>query len=359
MKIDIATKFKPFSHRAGTQVLIPGGLFVAKIYPSCLKILENNEEIYVLNFLVNDADKDFVIIQDLEKKCLNISCRSIEGYFRYCLKHRDDKIVFFLQKAPDQLIVDLTEKNSCVRVNLKPKETLDFKVRDKALVQKNIEKLSFGCHKKQDWQLVQRRNNPEEFIPFWFYLGQMTPQVEDMNCREGSLKYLSDIEILLKNKEKEIALNRLSNIFKAGFKELLIPVLYDDKFYGIFESSHDSNPIAINLLQDGYRFIRRFFIQKVKNVLWVLPNLPKDFHCGRLINVIEDDLMIDMEWSKKLLKKMKITALKDMELSFSFQNSLRFFNLKSSKRDKGIKFDVTTLLKLKQDQTYYFDNFKK
>lgn len=359
MKIHIASQLKPFSHKPGTHVLIPGGLWTAIVYPTCLKLVRDSQTVYKLNFLVTQAATDFTIIQDLEKKFVKVFFRAKEGYFRYHLKYKNSKLCFHLEKAQNGLTFDLYENSEPIRMTLKPKETLDFEITDKVSLEKSLEKLSFGCHKKQDWQLIQKRNNPSEYLPFWFYLGQITPSQENFEKR-GALKHLSEVEhFLSKGQEKEVVLKRLSDVFQAGFKELLVPCLYDEQHLGLFKSCDENNTLACNVLSLGYKIIRGFFLTYEDNTLSILTNLPKDFHCGRLVNLTEKGLIIDLEWSKKLLKKMKIQVIESQKVHFKFQKSLKSYRLKIAKKDHGKRVNTSDPIFFQEGNTYLFDNFRK
>ncbi len=359
MKIQIAAKLTPFSHKPGTEVLIPGGSIYATVYPTRLEICDSCSRLALFEFDIEKAYKDFTVIQDLEKRKVVVFLKSPGGYLKYQLEHIEDEILFTVLKSENGLSFTLNEGRSKDLLVLKEKETLSFSVSQRALKIDLLEKLSFGNHKKQDWQEVEKRDNPQEYLPFWYYLGQMVPNFDE-KLDEGSVKYLNLIRNDISAKEKAKALERLQHVFKGGFKGLMVPLLHDEKHLGLFETSCcSSNPKAIPLLSLGYRYIREFFIQSTQNELFVMPCLPKDFHAGRLIDISEKNLKIDLEWSKKLLKKLKITPTETVTIKLCFQPVLRTCKLKISKLRLGKIFKNGETIELVQGVTYLFDNFKK
>ena len=359
MKIQITSKLAPFSHKPGTEVLIPGGSIYATIYPTRLELCDACSRLALFEFDIENAYKDFTVIQDLERRKVIVFLKSSRGYLRYQLEHIGEEILFTVLKSESGLSFTLNEGDSKDLLVLKENETLSFPVAQEAVAISLLEKLSFGDHKKQDWQEIEKRDNPQEYLPFWYYLGQMVPN-SNQSVEEGSVKYLSLIEKDISAKEKAKALERLKHVFKGGFKGLMVPLLHDEKHLGLFEKSCcSSSPKALPLLSLGYRYIREFFIQSAQDRLTVMPCLPKDFHAGRLINVSEKDLKIDIEWSKKLLKKLKITAEKTVTVKLCFQTALKSCRLKTSKLHLGKTFNNGDLIELVQGVTYLFDNFKK
>lgn len=324
MKIAISEKLKPYSHLPGTSCLIPGTTLRAQVYPALIRI--DNQEIPLP---IEGPVKDFTVQLDLEKGCINVWGHTAKGYMRYAIWPGPDSFAIVADKFPS-----------------------DFKIQRGQITKLPFskERLSLGCHKAQDWCLTNRRLAMEEIFPFWLRLGQMTPEVQN-GPHEGVAALL----------DLPPCISSLSQLYLAGFKGILDPRLHDDDYQGFnLPDLTTNNPLSpLVLLTEGARLIRSLFIRQEGPTIKILPSLPTEFHCGRFINIQYPKFgTIDLEWSKKTIRKMIFRSEVDGEFTPEFYH-VKSYRLRTSLQDKGKRLTVGASLSIKSGNHYLLDNFMR
>ncbi len=338
MNITIAERLRPFSLTPGVSRILPGSSLVVQVFPTriILKDVYGNE-LDRLEVNVNGPVKDFTVQQDLEKGCVKVWGRAVNGYMRYFMAVSEGKVIVDVEKNP---VDKLLQGNFSYFVEGRlPKTKIP------------IERLSLGNHKKQDWDIVMRRGDIIEILPAWFRLGSMACGAEGSG---GAL--LDRCRDLISNKGKEELVDAFHNLFCACFDGILTPQYHDMKHQGLM-SGDIENPSV--LLSGGARIIKSMFIQQHDNELLMLPVLPSDLHCGRFIRVSCGKLgRVDFEWTKKLMRRMTFYSDYTGELRFSFQRSLKNYRFRQGKRcEPSVTCGET--VNVEAGKVYYFDNFKK
>jgi len=254
MRLQIKERLKPFTHRAGQVMLLPGTLKRVSVFPAEMAIDG------VTHPLAGTAVKKLTVINDIEKCTVNISGFTEDSHFKKSIPGGTPK---------------------------------------------KLERLSFGSHKKQDWELIERRRDLKEILPIWFAIGQLTDSasVEPEDFLEA---------------------------FDAAFSGMFVPNKHWDTRFG---KSLDTAPEA--LLRGGYQKIRSLFFQKDGNTLAFLPNRPRAFACGRLIALQEDGVEIDIEWSNHKLRRIVLDVKKPQALSLNLPGKLKRFRLRRALRSRG------------------------
>lgn len=322
MKIKIAVKFKPFSHTPGASCLIPGTSVVLQAFPTLLSIGGQDWKMPLTGPV-----HGFTLQQDLEKDCVYVFGKAREGYFRVRVEAHDAGVKIVAEKGP------LKSDFLGMEIAIAPK--------------KEMERLSLGNHKIQDWDLVQKRGDLIEILPVLFFLGQKIPRILPQPLK-GTAQ-------LLKSPEKRAELEQaLSAFFRAGFKGILVPRLMDDQHQGFVpEEKVDGEPSF--LLQEGAKMVRSLFFVQNERRLQFLPHLPISFHAGRFLGTQCPGIgQIDFEWSKKLLRQVQIRANTTGEVLFEFQKEIETFRVNKKKKIKRGE-----PLFLEAGKTYYLDRFEK
>lgn len=150
-------------------------------------------------------------------------------------------------------------------------------------------------------------------------------------------------------------------LFRAGFTTMLTPRLKDEDFQGILqnETVHEGDT-PLFLLSEGAKLIRSLFIAQNKNQISILPHLPPEFFAGRLLNIKCLSLgELDIEWTKKMLRRMVFRAVSDGEILFRFPSPLKQFRVREGRRDRGRVMHCGDLLEIKSGSFYLLDQFKK
>lgn len=322
MLIKIAVRLRPFSHTPGARCVIPRSCSIIEVFPTLLRI-DGREWKMPLTGPVSG----FTVQQDLEKDCVFVFGRAQEGYFRLRIEAHDAGFRIQSEKGPLK--------------GGKIHEEIPYSAKTA------FERLSLGSHKEQNWDALQRRGDLSEILPILFCLGQKTPQI--------SPQPLTGTAQLLKLPEDRTQLGpALLIFFQAAFKSFLVPRLVDDEHQGLIPSEPvKGDPFF--LLQEGAKMIRSLFFRQNERRLAFLPNLPIPFHAGRLIGVQAPGIgEIDMEWSKKLLRRVILRADTSGEMILELQKEIQSFRVgKKKKLQKGEP------LLVEAGKTYHLDRFEK
>jgi len=352
MQIKIADRFKPFSHTPGVNFLLPHSSFNFKIFP-CKIIVEDlsgneKKEIGSIELHFEGPLKDFTVQQDLDKGLIKIWGRSPKGFLRYCILPGQENSFFFeFEKAPEDFIPKTKSESLKKSLSKRPSQ-LNFK---------QLETLSLGINKSQDWNAIHRRNDIREIFPIWLRLGQLVSHSQEIDLDQPSL-FKSCLDTL-DRKDRNDALAAFKKLYLAGFYEGMTPRLADDDFQGfslpiIVEKS---SPLA--LLYQGYKLIRKLFFEQKGNHISILPLLPSDLVSGRFLNIYcEEKGRCDIEWSKKQVRRMIFHAEETAELKFIFQKDIKQFRLRSEEKDKGKICANNATISVTKGVKYLFDQFK-
>ena len=315
MTIKIAAKLRPFSHVPGAACVIPGTSAVIEAFPTLLRI--DGREI-ILN--LTGPVKDFTLQQDLERHCVFVFGTAKEGYFRL----RIDGGSIQVEKGPLE--------SEHIPIQFVP--NIPF------------ERLSLGSHKALDWDLMQKRSDLKEILPLLFCLGQKVPLTPPQKL-SGTARLLE-----LPTERKQLA-EALESFCKAAFTHMLVPRLIDDQHQGLVPEE----PVTGNrffLLQEGAKMIRGLFFRQNERRLALLPNLPISLDAGRMIGLKAPGIgEIDLEWSKKQLRRVILRASTPGEVLFDLPSAIKTFRA-GKRRQKA-----TEPLLLEAGKTYFLDRFEK
>ncbi len=216
------------------------------------------------------------------------------------------------------------------------------------------ERLSLGINKQQDWQMVCRRGDPAEVLPFWLRLAAWTPEWPyDPNEIRGTYS-------LLQKGEKGKQYTLLKNAFEGCFEGMLTPRLTDGHLGLISPEKLPETLSPIPILHRGAALIRSLFFAFDDDEIELLPHLPPEFHAGRFIQVTTphgDTLSI--EWSKKLLKKVQLKAGSTRTLSWKMQRSLHSYRLRIGRATRGERLSAHEPLEIENGREYHLDRFEK
>lgn len=325
--IKIAERLRPFSHTPGAACIIPGTCLEIEAFPTLLKIDKREVQLKLTGPV-----KNFTLEQDLEKHCVWVYGRAKEGFFRLRVEASD---------AGCNVIV---EKGSLSPLHI-PFETHMAK-------RQTVERLSLGNHKAQDWDLVQKRCDLKEFLPVLFCLGQNIPLIPPQTL-SGTARLLE-----LPPDRKDLA-PALQALFQAAFTKILVPRLIDDQYQGLVPDEPGSGN-RFFLLQEGAKMIRSLFFKQNERRLSFLPNLPIPLDCGRMVGLkvagIGD---IDLEWSKKLLRRVVMHVSTSGEVILELQREIKNFRVRTSEKERGRTQKKGDPLLLEAGTTYILDRFQK
>ena len=295
MKISIFERCNPFSHKPGTRCLIPGTREVVSAFPAKI-----NDE-----FLdVEGPVKEWTVFQDLERARIQIRGRAKNG--------------MFTREIPG---ISLPKKA----------------------------KLSFGAHKAQVMEKVIERCDPAEFLPLWHALAQYYPAEPSKDlgdCLLGDIQHADRLDLFQVWK----------NLFHAGFSEWMIPRALDEGYHGFAKAPINGNDPFV-LFTMGITLIQEMIVRWDGAALYILPRIPPELHCGRLVDVHIPGLgMLSVEWSKKEIKKMIVTPEITAEISIVHPKRIQGYRVKSGNSCSRQTIDKP--LQIEKDVVLFFDQFQ-
>ncbi len=322
MRIQIRERLRPFSHVPGAACLIPGTCSTIEAFPTLLKI-----DAHSIKLNLTGPVSDFTLQQDLERDCVFVFGKAKEGYFRIRIEGNDSGFHVKVEKGP--------LRSAFIRAEI-------------PFVSKtSIEKLFFGSHKAQEWDQVQRRCDLKEFLPFLFCLGQKVPFFPPQPLR-GTARLL---ELPAQRSQLEQA---LESFFLAAFAKILVPRLIDDQCQGLAPDEPAEGNRCF-LLQEGAKRIRALFFRQDERRIALLPSLPISLDAGRIVGIQAPGIgEIDIEWSKKLLRRVIIRPSTSGDVILELQRELKTFRVGKKDRQRA-----NEALLLEAGKTTLLDRFQK
>lgn len=350
MHINLQHKFEPFSHEFGSECLLPHTSLSFQVYPSKIIIKDIfNSVPQVIGILTNNLAapiEKFLVSCDLEKGIIKVEGKSLDGFFRFFFLPLQGYKGFILKcvKSPQNF---LWNYEGYLNREDKEDHMIFYGESINPYSFSPLEKLFLGISKKQDWDLVKRRSLMEEILPFWFYMGQMYPNYP---ADTGSSLFDRLICSII-NRDKTNVIKNFKSFFKSGFDGILVPRLHDEDFQG-FNLPAICSKTPFSVLASGYEAIRMMFFQGFNDAFHILPCLPPELHHGRLIHIQTQYGTIDLEWTKKTIRRMIFRCNQSCSLSFIFQKKIKQYRLNHQVHDSCCQHTF------EEHSIYYFDNFK-
>lgn len=305
MRITIAERYKPFSHTPGITLILPRTQLRFQIFPALIKIfdLSQQKQLSEVPVDIQGPVEGFTAQQDLEKECLHVWGHAQKGYFRYRIEATANGYTIINEKG-------LTQFSSAPSVS-----------------KAHRERLSFGVHKAQDYDMIYRRCDMKEVFPLWFRLGQMLPEPHSQ-VPQGTTVFLTQIREAIENKNTVAIVPLFKNLFQAGFDTGLSPRLVDTQHHGfqLPDVKGEANPLQ--LLVEGAQLIRKLLVSCDGRTMELLPVLAPEFHCGRIVDVKCAGIGVcDIEWSKKCVRRVVLRVEVAGELRICCQKDVKRFRV--------------------------------
>lgn len=376
MRIEIASRFHPYSHLPGTYFILPGSSLRIQIFPTLLTVedlsLAKPVVLASVRFDLQGPLEGFTVVQDLEKGFLKIFGTTKKGFFRYRLiaLSNEEGICIHFEKVPDGVIqckangpwqLDQDAARTGMSLFLSPKK-LDS--HDIQLYQiPRLDRLSLGSHKVQDWERIFRTADFLQILPLWYRLGQLISKADNrIPSQGGTLTLLDSCQKTIEAKKTEDILPAFRTLFLAGFDRWLAPRLFDTDFHGVIREPLDIEEkiSPLILLSKGTALIRSLFVQWEERSIHLLPALPPEFHCGRFLNIdCGAHGMLCIEWTKKALRKVIFKAYTTQSVAFTFARGEKRCRLRLNDKDRGTVYQAGNIIELTSGQNYWFDNFER
>ncbi len=319
MKIAVADRLHFFSHKPGHKVVIPGCLWYVQAFPTALIIYNEEDVVCEFALALQGPVSPFTVEQDLDSLCVRIYGEAKQGYFRMVLSlNADQDLTLRFEKTPKEGLI----------VNGKAVVSQDiWTLAEKIIPSKDVcssyEKLFLGISKKKECDLIRKRKDLREILPFWHALGKISPFHSEIDSGK-----LTSIQQAIAQKQKNTIEDLFLHTYLSLFSEGLVPRKEDEEKQGFYFEEFTS---PYNLLRTGYFLIRSLFFAEEKEGFHILPCLLPRFVVGKLLHIkTSTGCLIDMEWSKSRLRKMRIKVEKKQDLRLIFPKEIDGFRVKSS-----------------------------
>lgn len=358
MKLQIARALRPYCHDAGTVCLIPFSAWKLTAYPTKIALEHMIDSISLeMGLCLHGPINDFTVQQDLSLGSVKIFGQAKEGYFRYLLQQHEEGLCLYLEKLPEAGIT-ICYAGLCETVTAPRKIVLHKKRETEFSI--SLERLCLGAHKAQDCSAMRRRADMAEILPFWLRLGHIVPHSGYQPSHKGLIALLEECKERIAQKDRASVLEPLRSLFLAGFSGMLVPRASDDDHQGIIEHQDEPSIQPLSLLTEGASVIRSLFFQQKDGVIYLLPCLPSQFHSGRLLGLkTESGERIDIEWSKKQIRRVVIYVGSSHEIRLALQKDIRQFRLRKELKSKGVTLSATTPIACQPADILYLDSFQK
>lgn len=338
MPIKIAERLRPFSHLPGATCVLPGSDLLVQIFPAQVCLIG----VKVIPLEIEGPVQGFTVELDLEKDRVVVHGQTPQGYMRYVIVQEDSAIEIHFEKFP-------TEKEMISIPHAVKRD------------EPSNERLSLGMHKSQDVEMIRRRSDLKEIFPLWLKIEGFLPEIETGAAKGGMFQLLEECSLKIEEKAKNEICRSFEKLYHAGLYSILAPRLVDTEHQGLVpESEVGLNVSPLRLIRDGAKLIRSLFFEEREESLSVLPCLPPEFHAGRYLSYkTASGDEVDIEWSKKLLKKLNVRSQREGELRLTLQPSIKTFRVRFSLQDPGKVFTAGTPLQLSPGVTLLLDRFQK
>ncbi len=367
--ITIASRFRLFCHLPGIPTLLPTSPFVVEVFPSLIRIrsCKTFQVLYELSLTGVGPLEDFTIIQEWEKGCIEVTGISSTGFVHYVLFPlcEESGILFVKKKAPPSF--NIVVNTLSVDASWKQEKEGEYFLLTKRVPSKRIcipkkrARLSLGCHKKQDWELILRRGDIEEIFPLWFWAAQTSCEWTDTLPEKETM--LSCFATAIQEKNMNSLKSIFLDMFWAGLQGMFVPQTEDSQYLGYTMPAftHDIKSSPLALFSKSFPLFKSLFFVEEETTWKFFPALLPEFHCGRIKEMNIHDAMISLEWTKKMVRRVVIAPSFSGERTLVFPREIRKFCMRNllDKTEEKCFPSNNTLISFEQGKTYLLDNFEK
>jgi hypothetical protein len=322
MNLKLAKRLSLFSHEPGIILPVPFTDKGVQLFPAAYREVVEVSSSEVIPLNLQGPITKWTVCLDLEQGVIKVSGFDSKGFFRYQILPLPDGLAFKKEKgAPPSFIP---------------------------------ERLFLGVDKKGEWSRLKEREKLEEFLPYWFQLGQMTPTVLPISS-SGSL--LCNLKRAIEEKDLPQVKSLFHALFLTGFRGMFFPQSLDASYYGFSLPPLGPEDPPFSLLSEGSRLIRSLFFQEDPSHLFFAPLVTSLFPSGRVAEIRSTVGTIDFIWNRNRLRALRIKALQDGNRMLIFPKQLKTARLKMEGKKKWIKLPLDFLSE--KGKEYLFDRFEE
>ncbi len=355
-QIEIKQKLKPFSITPGIEIPYPQTEHVFKLYPTYFEIYKEGKSVFQAHLNFKEVPKNFIAHFNLYSGKIEVQLTFEKGALHFDLYSNSESLVLLVKRNTFKNL-DLKVEGASRSQKIVLKKEFILIGSASTTSTPHLELLSLGSHKKQQIERILERRDVAEIFPILFMLGQYC-KLERSKNKEGSLVFIKKLQDHLKQKKHDCIVSDLMPLITSSFSGLFVPHLEDVFHLGYTLPRLSKNPPSpFTLLSELYFSIRSFLILKESKSLYLLPHLPPELFCGRILKLKEEGLTLDLEWTKKELRLLKIKATSDQSLKLCFQKPIQKCRIRVD--NKSSIFKNKSTFNFEKSKTYFFDRFEK
>lgn len=213
---------------------------------------------------------------------------------------------------------------------------------------KTFEKISLGCHKKQQIEKLLLKADVESCLPHLFALGAKAPKKEPLS------KEALEFKNMLETGRKEETVSFIKQLLTQRCEGIFLPSSRISNSYAVGETS-------LSLWAELYPLIRSLFIRIQKGeAVSFLPNLPSDFHAGKMTEVsLEGEGTLHFVWSKKRLFKALFSINKPCSYRIDTRADEKKCRIRFGIRGEPKICEIGKTIEFKEPGLYFLDRLEK
>lgn len=340
-----------FTHRPGTMIYLSGTSHAIQIFPTALRLFDcrgTDRELVKEVFLPELGPcSEWTVFIDSMRQTVRVEGRGLRGFFRYHI-YAGQEGVYIKPAAGTLRLVAHGVENDVTKGD-------PFPLTDSPAILARFPtpRLLLGCHKAPLWDRICEDPQMEELLPLWYQLFRPA-SLEDI---APSSTLFGAVVQSVQNAASAAILPALATFFRVGMDGYFVPKRVDDAFLG-YDTPLLPDEMRLSEVHAAIcALIRSLFIQEQGNILSILPCLPKELVCGRLLHeTLLSGHQVDIEWRKGKIRRILLHAKTDglvtLQASVS-QASIRPIGGKARKRSVAIGKEIEVLA----GKVYLLDNF--
>lgn len=343
MRILIRDRYRIFSHKPGSHVLLPFSQYALQIFPTKIVFIDlQNKVLAEIEFEFLDPPENFTVELNLEKGIIAVHGTASGSFFRVfaAFDKTDQKIVI----APTKLKINIIEDpHHLIKIaDILPKIII------------GPERISFGIFKKPDYERIQAREDLREILPLWHALAK---QVPFSKADFSSPSLLSELKEAIKKHKKEMVMPLFKALFRTGFESVFFPHLIDDTLRG-YKLQPIQAATSLAMISEGAALLRSLLFKYEDERLELIPMLPKELSSGRMTGcLLEGKTLFDCEWRSKKLVRAAFSPLQEGKLFLSLPKEIKSYRFRDLKNNITLKNNPEDPLHLKEGAYILLDKF--
>jgi hypothetical protein len=295
-----------FTHRPGTMIYLAGSSHAVQVYPAALRIFACRtyglELVKEVSFPEFGPLSDWVVFIDSLHQFIQIQGRSKGGFVRYRVYTTEEGI--FLKPSTGTIKI----ANNGILSEIGKSEECSLVKTSCSLPRFPTPRLLLGCQKAPNWDRIAEMPSMQEVLPLWY---QVSPPSGDLSLSSSATLFGSIVEAFQKKCTTDF-LSAIHTFFRVGIEGFFVPKRHDTLFLG-YKDPILPDELLLSQLHPSISFIiRSLFIAEEGNSITLLPRLPKELVCGRLVHeTLLSGHQIDIEWRKGKVRRVLLHAAHD------------------------------------------------